>query len=776
MGDERVGATGSPLGEEDAALAAIVRSSTMAVISKTVDGTITAWNEGATLMYGYTSTDMLGHNVEEMIPDEVLVEERERHARVAGGGSEIGYRCLRRRVDGRPILVVMSLSPVRDESGSVVGVASISRPLSAQEGSDARFASLIEAAPDAMVCIDQAGLITLVNERVQDMFGYARDELVGQPVELLLPAELAETHRRNLRSYFEAPRRGPMGLGLALEGARRDGTTFPVEVALAVDEVSDVPLVIAAVRDVTAQRAVEATARENETRLQQLAEHLDTAFLVHQIQPPAFLYVSPGYRALTGADPEDLLESGGGTLDFVHAEDRDRVDAAFEDAFRGEAVHLEFRIVHLDGTVRWVRAYANPVPNPHGPPERVVSAATDITGLVLAEAQAREAEARAVEANDAKNEFLSRMSHELRTPLNAILGFGQILERLLAAPQQAEYAHHVVSAGRHLLALIDDVLDIARIESGDLSVSSEPIEIESVVADVVSLMAPQADAAGITVNVVGGPPEVHAKADRQRLRQALLNLVSNGIKYNHRGGSVTLHWMASRGKASITVTDDGPGIDPDLHDRVFVAFDRLGAEASEVEGTGVGLTVTRALVELMDGELAFRSDVGKGTTFTLTFTAGDAPSLTPSSPVPDVSRVPSPARGSATLLYIEDNEPNVRVMEAVIHLRPRWRLIHAALGQLGLDLASAHAPDLVLLDVHLPDMAGIDVLRALKADPSTAEIPIVVLSADANPRQIDRLRSAGAQQYLTKPLDLEKTLGVLDEIADGLAEAADPST
>ena len=265
---------------------------------------------------------------------------------------------------------------------------------------------------------------------------------------------------------------------------------------LSADITAAEPLAIAAIRDVTAQPAVEAAVRER-GHVAAVAEHVDTAILLQQVDPPAFLYVSPGFRKLTGVDP-DRLRDPYGFVDFVHEEDRDRVSEAFESSLRGGTVHLEFRIVHADGSVRSVRGYGSPVPNPNGPPERVVSTATDITDRVLAEEQVRKAEADAREANEAKNRFLSRMSHELRTPLNTILGFGQILERQLDVDDHVAYAHHVVSAGRHLLALIDDVLDIARIESGEMSVSAEPIEVGPVVADVVSLMTPQADAAGVT--------------------------------------------------------------------------------------------------------------------------------------------------------------------------------------------------------------------------------------------------------------------------------------
>lgn len=751
---------------EEAALAAIVRWSGDAVIAKDVDGIVTAWNAGAALTYGYTAEQMIGQSIELTIPLEFLTEERARHLRAARGQAESGYRCVRKHADGHSVEVVMSMSPVRDENGQVTGVASISRPVSDRERSDAKVSSILEAAPDAMICVDRTGRIVLVNARVTELFGYSRDELVGELLEILLPEDLRAAHPRHRSTFFADPQPRPMGTGLGLRGRRRDGSTFPVEVSLAADRSYGITLAIAAIRDVTSQRAVEALARENETRLRQLAENVDTVFTLQQIDSHEFLYISPGFRKLTGRDPEDLIRDPGLLVNLIHPDDREGFAREYLDpCAAGYPTVFEHRIIRADGEVRWVRATARPVPNPQGEPERMVTTAEDITERMLGAQALEEAEAAARTANNAKNEFLSRMSHELRTPLNAVLGFGQLLERRLEDTPHLDSVRQILRAGRHLLNLINEVLDIARIEAGEVSLSLEPVSVASVIEETTMLMQPLAEATGVGFRLEPGADGQYVLADRQRLRQILLNLISNAVKYNKAGGYVSVGWSAvSPDAVSLSVRDDGPGIAPELHDRLFVPFDRLGAEQTGVEGTGVGLTVTRALTELMHGTIELQSGEGIGACFTVTLPSALEPDATPSPDRQDSSsrlRVGSPT----TLLYVEDNEPNVRVMASLLEMRPGWRMIHAALGSLGLELARAHHPDLVLLDLHLPDGLGLQVLEAMKSDASLSQVPVVVLSADANPSVRQRLMAAGATGYITKPLDLDEMLALLDLVA-----------
>jgi PAS domain S-box-containing protein len=754
---------------EDSALAAIVRSSEDAVIAKTLSGVVTEWNAGAARIYGHRPEEMIGRNIELTIPPEALAEERSRHARVAAGGAESGYHCTRLRVDGSPIDVVMSMSPVRDRRGQVVGVASISRPVSDGERHDVLVGSLLEAAPDAIVCVDANGRIAIANAQASAAFGYSRQELIGAPVEMLLPEHARAAHLHHRAAFAADPRSRPMGAG-SLAARRRDGSVFPAEISLSASTVGADVVVVAAIRDVSAQRVIESALRESESRLRQLAESVDNLFVLRQLDPPEYLYVSPGSRTVLGREPAELMANPGLLMETVHPEDRVRVQRDYQEPSNsGLLVQCEYRIQPDNGQLRWVRASSAPVSNRDGVVERVVMTVEDITERVQAADALREAMSAAQAANEAKNQFLSRMSHELRTPLNAILGFGQLLARQLKDTEHSEAIGHVVKGGRHLLDLINDVLDIARIESGDMSISSEPVPVAAVVEETVQLMEPLAESAAVRLVLTPrgpGDADDYVLADRQRLRQILLNLLSNAIKYNAPGGHVWIGWHTGNGQVAVGVRDDGPGIDAQLQSRLFTPFDRLGAEITGVDGTGIGLALTRSLTEIMGGAITVESFPGRGSTFTVTL-KGAKHSAAAASAVSAESRTAPELDGIApvTLLYIEDNAPNVRVVEHLLRLRPEWRLMHAGLGSLGVELAAAHRPDLILLDLHLPDVTGQEVLRALRRHPATADTPVVVLTADASAGLAHRLRDSGANGYLMKPLDVDDVLGYLDGVA-----------
>ncbi|HET7688881.1 MAG TPA: PAS domain S-box protein [Nocardioidaceae bacterium] len=757
------------LSPSESVIATLARSSEDAVIVQDLDGTVEEWNEAASAVYGHMAEDILGRNINVLIPSETRAVERVVHKDVASGKAVSRRRCTRVSASGSAVQVDVSMAPVLDKDGHAIGVASISRPVRDVEITAARFAALLDAAPDAMIFVDRTGRIVLVNAQAGTLFGYDRQELVGAEMEVLLPDGLRQRHRGHRADFVRQPEPRPMGSGLLLRARRRDGSTFPVEISLATHELDGESLVIAAVRDVSAQRAIEAEVRESETRLRQLAEHVDTVFTLRQIEPHRYLYVSPAFVGLTGHDSAELVEDAALLAALVHPDDRDRVVADYiERSNAGLLADCEFRIIRKDEEIRWVRAVSTPVASDHGDPERLVTAMEDITDRVLAAQFLQDAESSARGANAAKNDFLSRMSHELRTPLNAVLGFGQILELRLQGTEHAQAVAHVLRAGRHLLALINEILDTSRIEAGELSVSAEPVPVLAVVDEASLLMKPLAETAEVTLSVAGGPAGLYVLADRQRLRQIMLNLISNALKYNHPGGSVRLSWAADLDEVSIAVSDTGRGIAPELHSRLFTAFDRLGAEGSGIEGVGVGLAVTRALTELMNGRIEVQSEVGLGSDFTVILPiAKGMVSPSPGSTLhPPPHRQPETGR-SSVMLYIEDNEPNVRVMESVLGLRPQWRLIHAALGSLGLELARAHLPDLVMLDLHLPDAFGADILAALKSDPATAAIPVVVLSADASPHRIRKLLEDGALRYLTKPLEIDGVIELVDEVAAG---------
>jgi len=371
-------------------------------------------------------------------------------------------------------------------------------------------------------------------------------------------------------------------------------------------------------------------------------------------------------------------------------------------------------------------------------------------------------------ANRSKSVFLSRMSHELRTPLNAVLGFAQVLELEELSQDQRESVDQIIKGGRHLLELINEVLDIARAETGDLALSPEPVLVADLVRDALDLIAPLANQRSIHFVRDGAAGcEEYVFADRQRLKQVLLNLLSNAVKYNRHGGSVAVSCEhVSPTRLRINVTDTGPGISPERMGLLFLPFERLGAETSEQEGTGIGLALSRHLAEAMGGSLDVDTVHGQGSTFVVELPLVEGPverferlNHADADDGPDVEATAT----RHVVLYIEDNLANLKLVERVVAGRGNVEIIPAMQGRLGLTLAREHHPALVLLDLHLPDVPGDEVLQQLRDDPQTAAIPVVVISADATQGQVQRLLAAGAVAYLTKPLNVRELLALIDE-------------
>ena len=375
----------------------------------------------------------------------------------------------------------------------------------------------------------------------------------------------------------------------------------------------------------------------------------------------------------------------------------------------------------------------------------------------------------AIQATQAKNSFLSSTSHELRTPLNSILGFAQLLQLSELGAEDSDGVNRILGAGRHLLALINELIDIARIESGDLGLSLEPVLVRPVIEEALQLMAPIAAVRSIQIIRDNVYPALAVFVDRQRLAQILVNLISNAVKYNHKNGTITISGAEEgAGQVSIVVTDTGPGLAPDDLERIFVPFERLGAERTEIEGTGIGLPLAKALTEAMKGQLTVASVQGQGAAFTVSLPRAPdmihVPAPSPA-PEPPAARPDAPAGAGLSVLYIEDNPANVEVIARFLRGRPNTTLLSATTGRTGLEYAVRDLPDIILLDLNLPDLHGDKVLNELKADPVTAVIPVIVLSADASRGVIHRLLARGAFAYLTKPIELAELAELLDSFA-----------
>lgn len=446
---------------------------------------------------------------------------------------------------------------------------------------------------------------------------------------------------------------------------------------------------------------------------------------------------------------------------MVHPDDLALMHSRVNAHFRGDVdvYACDYRLAHKSGGWTWVRARGQVIArDDDGNAIEMYGIHEDITALVLAREQAEA-------ANQAKSQFLSSMSHELRTPMNAILGFAQVLDVDAAlSDDQHESLDEILKAGRHLLRLINEVLDLSKIEAGHIDLSIEPVELLPLALDSQALLQPMAHERRIAVDVELAPHWV-VQGDHVRLKQVLLNLLSNAIKYNKPGGSVRVTASAAMGGGVVlSVQDTGLGFAPDTHDQVFQPFTRLHAEHTDVEGSGIGLTITQRLVEMMGGRIDFTSEWGVGSVFRVTLPEGQLRQVS-AVPLPQAGLAagqPAPVARQATVLCVDDNPANLKLVSRILGDRSDLRLLTALSPQLGLDMVGAHRPDLVLLDINMPDMDGYAVLKALRADRALDATPVVAVTANAMPRDIQRGLDAGFAAYITKPFDVVQFRATVD--------------
>jgi PAS domain S-box-containing protein len=425
------------------------------------------------------------------------------------------------------------------------------------------------------------------------------------------------------------------------------------------------------------------------------------------------------------------------------------------------------RYITKDGRTLWVQSTVTLLRDELGQARRIVGVVEDITEHLRLQ-DAETARERAEAANRAKSEFLSRMSHELRTPLNAMLGFAQLLEldrRHPLAPDQQPWVAQIQQAGWHLLDMINDVLDLSRIESGNLKLQIEPIGLPDLLSASLAMVDTEAKRRGLDISTDLADGTGVLMGDATRVKQILVNLLSNAVKYNSEGGRIHVaSRMRPHDMVEIAVTDTGLGMTAEQLAELFQPFNRLGRERSAQEGTGIGLVISQRLAELMGGSLRARSIAGEGSSFILALPCAVEPDTVPSNLDPLITSTAEYHR--RIVHYVEDNETNVEVMRGILAQRPQVQMEVSMNGRDGLRAIRAQSPDLVLLDMHLPDLSGLELLARLKADPATADIPVVVVSADATAQQIDAALQAGASLYLTKPVSVSELLAVVDEVLE----------
>ncbi len=632
------------------------------------------------------------------------------------------------------------------------------------------FEQLIDGVPDAIVVADAAGLIVLVNRQAESMFGYGRDELLGQPLELLVPERLRARHIGHRAQFRSAPSVRTMGTGLLLTARRRDGSEVPVEISLGPIETASGRMTAAAIRDVSDRRAIEEERQRITWFLKTALESIEDAFVLVDAHDHVVLVNSAArqlFRAGLAGAPEtwayDAILDGSLSSGLVDGSDEclPSLRRRWLDYHGAPAGALEFKA--RDGrTLRLIERKTAE--------GGAIMLVADVSDEVARTDELRRAREAADAANAAKSEFLASMSHELRTPLNAILGFSQLLQRDRKTPltdRQQERITHVVAGGEHLLKLIDEVLDLARIEARRVSISPEPVSLGDVLATTKSALEPLATRAGVAVSVALVPPMRGAvRADRTRLMQILMNFGSNAIKYGKPGGHVRFSVEPRSEVARVLVSDDGIGI-PDAHKaRIFEPFHRAGQETGPIEGTGIGLTISKRLAELMGGAVGFDSVEGVGSVFwvEVPLNADHAKATTTAN---GSAFADSPLAGAGPthlVVYVEDNPSNIAFMRDALADLERIELVTAPNAEVGLPLIRERRPRLVIMDINLPGMSGLEATRILASWPETRTIPVVALTAAAMTHDTARAAAADFYRYLTKPVRLDELSRVLEEV------------
>ena len=525
--------------------------------------------------------------------------------------------------------------------------------------------------------------------------------------------------------------------------------------------------------------------RQSDERLRVLTRET-TAFIYELDRDGRILFANRTYPGLTRAQVEGTL-----LIDWFPAELKASIAQAVQRSF-AEALpqRLEYTIADPAGQGHTYTAAIVPIVR-DGVIASAALTSVDISTQKAAEqairqlnsslearvrertAELQHAMERAESASRAKSEFLSHMSHELRTPMNAILGFAQIIEMSSPSPQQLKWASEIRRAGDHLLQMIEDLLDLARIEVGKIVVRTEPLDLTTIVAESVALVQPMIEARGLRLiqECVGFQGQV--MSDRLRLRQVLVNLLSNAAKYNRDRGTITIRCERRAERIRLSIADTGTGIAPESLARLFQPFERLGAELGKVEGTGIGLALSKQLADLMGVEMGVDSRLDVGSVFWIDLPCADVD--VPPVGAPTAALRPT-GEAAFDVLYVEDNRSNIEVIAAFLDSHPGIRLRTAGDGPAGLALARERRPDIILLDVHLPGMDGYQVLQRLREDPRLKSIPVVALSADAMPHDVQRGLAAGFDRYIAKPVDLTQLLGVLHELLHDRPTPSPPSS
>ncbi|WP_440053081.1 PAS domain S-box protein [Pseudoalteromonas sp. T1lg65] len=638
----------SQLQSQYSRLSAIINTVIDGVITIDKHGIVETFNPAAEKIFGYKASDVIGHNVKMLMPAPYQDEHDSyltnyittSEAKVIGIGREV----LGQKASGQLFPMELSVSEMMVDgkkmfTGIVRDVSDITEQKSLLNDQVARIKAIIETVVDGIITINESGVVDSFNPAAEKIFGYTEREVIGNNIKMLMPAPYQEEHDDYLKNYLTSGIKKVIGSGREVLGKRKNGSVFPMSLAVSEMKVGNKIMFTGIVRDITERR-------KYETALDQYRDNLE-----QQVQ--------------------------------------DRT------------------------------------------------------------AELEAASLQAQSANRSKSKFLSRMSHELRTPLNAIIGFTQILEDEQLTPQQHDSLQEIATAGKNLMQMVNEILQVASVQTGDIAISSEEVNLNECVKNAFKLIENEAKTKGISV-LLPHSPLLYVNADYSKLKQVFTNLIENAVQYSDAGSSVKIEMTEDDSFAVISVMDEGKGIPQDKVESIFSPFERGPDEYSGEHGIGIGLTIVKELIEAMNGSVSVTSQLGKGSTFNIS--------------IPLIRKVEDNQKGTNKILYIEDNSTNRKLMNRLISRLGDFEYIEAINGQSGYELATKNKPDLVLLDINLPDISGYEVFQMLKQNDTTKNIPVVAVSANAMESDKEQARSLGFTAYITKPIEFDELNEVLNKM------------
>jgi PAS domain S-box-containing protein len=795
---------------------AIFNSANFSSIATDAHGVIQIFNVGAERMLGYAAADVMNKITPADIsdPQEVIARAKALSAELgtkitpgfealvfkASRGIEDIYELTYIRKDGSRFPAIVSVTALRDAQDDIIGYLLIGTDNTARKQAEeallkagALQSAIFNSANFSSIATDAHGVIQIFNVGAERMLGYAAADVmnkitpadISDPQEVIarakaLSAELGTKITPGFEALVFKASRGIEDI-YELTYIRKDGSRFPAIVSVTAlrDAQNAIIGYLLIGTDNTARKQVEAEQKLLDQRLR------DQQFYTRSL-------IESNIDAIMTTDPSGTITDVNKQMEVLTDCTRDELIGApfkkyFTDPERAEAAikqvlsekkvtDYELTARARDGKETVVSYNATTFYDRDRKLQGVFAAARDVTerkrlDQVLQEKNVELESAKSVAetANLAKSEFLSSMSHELRSPLNAILGFAQLMESDSLPPtsSQKESINQILRAGWHLLKLINEILDLAKIESGQVPLSEEPVDLVEVMLECQSMIEQQAQQRGIKLILPRFDIIYFVRADRTRLKQILINLLSNAVKYNSERGTVEVSYTESTpGRIRISIKDSGAGLKPEQLAQLFQPFNRLGQEAGGEEGTGIGLVVAKRLVELMGGTIGVESTIGAGSVFWFELNSISEHHLAVDESDAAVlvkPQTPRKARLHNTLLYVEDNPANLMLVEQIIARHPDLSLLTAVNGKLGIELAHDKQPDVILMDINLPDISGFEALKILRDDPATAHIPVIAVSANAMQLDIERGQKAGFFRYLTKPIKVNELTEVLDE-------------